>query len=101
MPGMLAEDLRHADRERHGAAGPADTFSPTCACRSGRLTVGSAERAEDRRRRVDGEVVAGVERRGGDERHDADERLRTASRRSRSAGCRSPCRSSSASCRWR
>ena len=77
MPGSAAEDLRHADGERHRAAGAGRRrVSPTSLLqiRQG-STVVMPRRGEHCGRRVDGEVVAGVQRRGRDERHDADEPL--------------------------
>ena len=75
MPGKLAEDLGHADGQRHRAAGPADDVFADLRLEVREVAPSGmpSVRVEHRRRRVDGEVVAGVQRRRGDERHDADE----------------------------
>ena len=71
--GQAGEDLRDADGERYGAARPPRDASPTAASSSGRLTIGMPRFANVAGGGVDGEVVAGMHGRGGDQRHDADE----------------------------
>ena len=101
MPGSAAEDLRHADRQRHRAArcGP-PRLSPTACSRAAAGSRSGHARASRRpgRRRVDGEVVARVQRAGGDQRHDADEALDQHRAVADRPDVASPCRSSSASC---
>ena len=71
--GNVREDLRHAEGERDGASRPADDVLADLRLKVDEIDHWHVQGREDRRRRVDGKVVARMKRGGGDQRHHADE----------------------------
>ena len=99
MPGRPLKICAMPTASETAPPGRPATISPTCACELRQVDDRHAERLEHRGRRVDGEVVARVQRAGGDDRDDADDALDQHRAVADRPDVRSPCRPSSASCR--